>query len=240
MKENVRGERMIQWENIKYDIGTAEKEFNLLEVGINSVSPITDDANFIKLRERLIEARDKIFVEKKYDYSNKPLQYEFDLLFGLEVYEILNESIGFNNRVATNDEVWRYLMIRMIPDIAHARWGFNRQRFYAESRRIWLKAIWWYIELSWAGSKEETYRILKNNKVDTISSLIERPGIGYHIELYREIMRQYGEINANDNSREVFRGAMVLNTARMLTISPDLTDGGVEGYVKRLFEDVTS
>src|SRR5699024_2789395 len=97
-----------------------------------------------------------------YDQSNAPLQYEFDLLFGLEVYEILNESIGFNNRVASNDDIWRYLMIRVIPDITHARWGKSEDRFFKTSRRIWLKTIWWYIELSWKDNKENTYEILKN------------------------------------------------------------------------------
>lgn len=227
---------MINWENLGYDIGEAEKDFNNLKIDTHSVTPITTDPKFLELRDKFIAARDRIYDDLGYDQSNAPLQYEFDLLFGLEVYEILNESIGFNNRVASNDDVWRYLMIRVIPDITHARWGKSADRFFKTSRRIWLKTIWWYIELSWTDNKENTYEILKNNTTDTILQLVERPGIGYHINLYREIMKQYAYIN--DTSRSIFRSALKLNTARIVTTSPELTEGGVKGYVMNLFKDV--
>ena len=38
-----------------------------------------------------------------------------------------------------NDDLWRYVSIKIIPDIVHSRWGFNEDHFFKTSRRIWLK-----------------------------------------------------------------------------------------------------
>ncbi|MFL0504199.1 hypothetical protein ACH0B5_00500 [Ureibacillus sp. 179-F W5.1 NHS] len=223
---------MINWENINYDVNKASMDFNKLVVHSTSIEPINPKAEFIKLRNLLIQARDEIFEEHDLDGANK-LDYQFDLLFGLKIFEILNESIGFTNRVATNDDVWRYLSVCVVPDIVHSRWSLNADHFYRISRRIWLKTIWWYINLSWRGNINDTYEILKDNTTDTILQLVERPGIGYYTELYRELMMQYS--HHEDTSRDLFRRVLKLNTARLLTTSPELVDGGIEGYVNDLF-----
>ena len=106
--------------------------------------------------------------------------------------------------------------------------------FYQTSRRIWLKTIWWYIHLSWQNSIDETYKILIGNTTDTILQLVERPGLGYNVELFREIMKQYA--NYSDSSRNLFRTVLKLNTAKILTTSPELVDGGIEKYVDSLFK----
>ncbi|MEB8068152.1 hypothetical protein [Mammaliicoccus fleurettii] len=226
---------MINWENIRYDVGRAQMDFDKLEVFPKTIEPINPRKDFIIIREELLKARDVVF--EKYDFDNEnKLEYKFDLLFGLKVYQILNEEIGFVNRVASNDDVWRFLSISIIPDIVHSRWGFNEERFYKTPRRIWLKTIWWYIHLSWAGSVEETYNILKNNTTDTLAQLVERPSIGYHVDMYREIMLQYSDIS--DSSREIFRSILKLNTARILTTSPELVEGGIQQYVEDLYSSV--
>lgn len=224
---------MIIWENIRYDLIKASADFAKLNVLDEKIEPINVKNEYVELRNKFIFARDEIFEKYNLDGSNK-LDYHFDLLYGLKVYEILNEEIGFVNRVATNDDVWRYLSISVIPDIVHARWGLNADHFYKTSRRIWLKTIWWYIDLSWRGNAEETYEILKGNSTDTILQLVERPGIGYYNELYREIMLQYASLE--DSSRNWFRRALKLNTARLITTSPELVDGGIIKYVEELFE----
>ena len=146
----------------------------------------------------------------------------------------LRKDDDFSNRVAANDEIWRFLSIKVIPDIVHARWGMNASHFYQTSRRIWLKTIWWYIHLSWQNSIDETYKILIDNTTDTILQLVERPGLGYNVELFREIMKQYA--NYSDSSRNLFRTVLKLNTAKILTTSPELVDGGIEKYVDSLFK----
>ena len=86
------------------------------------------------------------------------------------------------------------------------------------------------------GNEEDTYRIIKDNSTDTVLQLVERPGIGYNVLLYREIMAQYAE--HEDTSRELFRRILKLNTARLLTTSPELVEGGIKQYVLDLFDTV--
>lgn len=224
---------MINWENVRYDISNANKDFDKLVVNINEIEPINPPEEFEYLREQLIEARDSLYDKYNFDNANK-LDYQFDVLFGLKLYDILRKDDDFSNRVAANDEIWRFLSIKVIPDIVHARWGMNASHFYQTSRRIWLKTIWWYIHLSWQNSIDETYKILIDNTTDTILQLVERPGLGYNVELFREIMKQYA--NYNDSSRNLFRTVLKLNTAKILTTSPELVDGEIEKYVDSLFK----
>lgn len=226
---------MINWENINYDINNAKRDFDKLQVLSTEIAPIETPNEFEDLRQKLLEARDDIFLEYQLDGVEK-LDYKFDLLFGIRLFEILNENTKFYNRDAMNDDLWRYISIKIIPDIVHSRWGFNEDHFFKTSRRIWLKTIWWYINLSWMGNSEDTFKLLENNTTDTILQLVERPGIGYNVEMYRELMKQYYEYN--DSSRQLFRRVLKLNTARLLTTSPELMEGGIPQYVHDLFEAV--
>lgn len=224
---------MTKWENLIYDISASNRDFLKLEIHAESVTPIEPAREYNELRTQLISIRDKVFEEQGFEKDNK-LDYRFDLAFGLELYELLNENKGFSNRVATNNDIWRYLSIKVIPDIVHARWGLNADRYYKSPRRIWLKTIWWYIHLSWMGTKEETYEILKDNTTDTVVQIVERPGIGYYVNVYRELIKQYKEFD--DSSRDLFRSVLKINTARLQTTSPELVEGGIPNYVKELFE----
>lgn len=226
---------MINWDSIRYDIGSATRDFNKLEVKVTSIEPIDPKFELLDVRNQLINARNDIFEKYHFDNINK-LDYKFDLLFGLKLYQILTEKIGFTNRVASNDDIWRYLSIIVIPDIVHSRWDFNEAHFYQTPRRIWLKTLWWYINLSWTGNEKDTYRILKENTTDTVLQIVERPGIGYYTDTYREIMMQYAKYE--DTSRNLFRRVLKLNTAKLVTTSPELVDGGIKKYVLDLFESV--
>ena len=225
---------MLNWEQINYDITKSEIEYNSL----NNMNPATIASNltseFKRIRELLIQARDDIFDEWHLDTAEK-LGYDFDLLFAIRLYDILGLNNNFSNRAASNDEIWRFLSIRVIPDIVHSRWGMNEAR-YMTSRRIWLKNLWWYIHLSWNGDTERTYEILKNNTTDTVLQLVERPSVGYYISLYREIMLQYSCIN--DPGRTLFRKVLKLNTALLPVTYPELISGGIKEYVSYLFRKV--
>lgn len=223
---------MIRWENINYNSQQAKDEFESIEISARSFTSIDLDEKLQILRDKLIKARDYVFEEYDLEHVNK-LDYKFDLLYGIEIYKILNAEIGFNNRIATSDDVWRYLSVKVIPDIVHSRWGWSQDRYFATPRRIWLKSIWWYIHLSWSGDSKDTYEILKSNTTDTILNLVERPGLGYYIEVYRELMNQYNEYE--DSSRMLFRAVLKLNTAKLITTSPELVEGGIKEYVNSLF-----
>lgn len=173
--------------------------------------------------------------------SVKGHEYQYDLRFGLKLYKCLNEQFNVTEYHASDDSLWIFLGVRIFPDIVFWRWGKQaHQRFYAHSRRIWLKVLWWYVHLSWQGDEESTFRILKSNSTDEIVQLVERSGPhGYRVELCREIMRQYGEQTSHYESRAMlFRRIMKLNTARLAVMEPALYEGQEKGYVRDLFYEV--
>lgn len=226
---------MINWDSIRYSIEEATSDFNNVSININNVTPIKLSDDFAQLRNELLDARDEIYNRYNLDTANK-LDYKFDLLYGIKIYTILNETRGFTKRVASDDSVWMFLSIRVIPDVVHARWGLNEDHYYKMTRRIWLKTIWWYIHLSWINDESDTFKLLENNNTDTILQLVERPGIGYYVDLYREIMYQY-PLHKNA-SRDLFRKVLKLNTAKLITVTPELVDGGIPSYVNDLYKEV--
>ncbi|EGP4839600.1 hypothetical protein FMV48_000186 [Enterococcus faecium] len=225
---------MLNWP--KYSIEVAESDFKQLNIN-NCVAPNLP-VEFLALRKALIKKRDEVFDAHDFDNGiGSKEKYSFDLLYGLEIYELLLNEFNMANRVLTDDDVWRYLSVKIIPDVVHSRSEFKAVNYYQMPRRNWLKRIWWYIHVSWQGSKETTYEILKNNTTDTIMQLVERPGLGFNLEVYREIMKQYAF--CNDTSRQKLRQVMILNTARIKTIFPELVCGGIPEYVAKLYEEIS-
>jgi hypothetical protein len=169
-------------------------------------------------------------------------EYAFDFRFGMGLYSILTKEFQISEYQASNDSFWIYLSMKVIPDVVFWRWGPSKNdRFYANSRRIYLKALWWYVHLSWQGSKEETYRVLEQNTTDEIVQLVERSGpFGYRVVLCRVMMRLYNEYGSGLRGRnnKLFRRAMKLNTARLAVLEPALYEGEEEGYVKELFQEL--
>ena len=89
---------MVKWENIKYDISASNKDFDKLVVNIDNIEPINPPIEFVELRNKLIDARDQLYEQYNFDSANK-LDYQFDVLFGLKLYEILLNDSTFSNRV---------------------------------------------------------------------------------------------------------------------------------------------
>jgi hypothetical protein len=191
------------------------------------------------LRNELTDAYKRItsMVENK-----KTSLYFIDMKFGLELVDILYRSEHFNIRTASNNDFWRYLSIKVIPDVVFDRWGMTEARFWKEPRRIWLKALWWYIYLSWQGNSADTEAVLRDNTTDEIVQLVERAGSqGYRPEVSREMMRCYGNLDNKLKSRNtlLFRRLMKLNTARTETLEPGLFPEGEKAYVQELFRYFT-
>lgn len=226
---------MINWPI--YSNTQAEEDFEVLQRDFSNLYNITVPLEFQPLRNQLLEARDRVYDKYNFDETGIEKQkYTFDLEFGLEMFLILNNYFDFNNRDASNDNVWRYLSIQIVPDIVHSRYNFSADRYYKMTRRIYLKQIYWYINVGWQGDVSSTYEVLKNNTTDTIVSFVERPSNGYNLPLLREIMRQYSQIQ--DSSRNILRRAFVLNTAQIKNVSPEFIEGGIEQYVNLLFKRV--
>jgi hypothetical protein len=218
------------WNDIVYTNAQARNKFQQIEADPENCIPS-------KLKEPFKQIRRIILEEKKLLLGdlNKINSYAFDLQIGIRLYCLLNNDYKFNERLAAQNEVWRYLSLEVFPDLVYERVGAKEQRFYKESRRIWLRTIWWYIHLSWQGTEEKTLEVIEQHSSDEIMQLVDRSGRGgYRVELAREIMAQF-KIHANSKIPNLFRRVLMLNVAHLKMIEPKLVEGGTQKYVENLF-----
>ena len=227
-----------------YDSMPAE-EFKMLvadkwekeEIETNGLS----DAD-LSLRNILKSVFDEFYAGARDD--RKKL-YQLDLQIGLKIFGVLNpEKTAFSLSDASNDDLWRYISLKIIPDLTYLRYppesekgakNINKKRFFSDTRRIWIKTLWWYVFLSWQGSEEKTFEVLKNNATDNINKLIETPGRGYRLSLYRQMMREYAE---REHKTKYFAGVTKLNNAKCKTLEPSLLYHGEAEYVRQIFDEV--
>ena len=114
----------------------------------------------------------------------------------------------------------------------------NRPLIYPDLTDYLFEKVWFGKKffLPLQGDEESTREILKDNSTDEILQLVDRCGRdGYRVDLYREIMKQYAEMDVTERRKDqVFRKMMVLNTAKVQVIEPALVDGGEIKYVDDL------
>lgn len=183
------------------------------------------NSEYAKFREDLLAAMPSPVPGSK-------LGSEFDVESGIVLYRIL-QSAGFTLRDAADDRIWRFMSLRICPDIVARRWGNAPDRFWSNRSRVWLRAIWWLVHLAWQGTEEETRKALAQVTADMIVQVIERPGRGgFRIELMRVVFAEQSRRRLNEGQ---FRAAMKLNTARVLLTEPAFGEGGLAGYVGTLF-----
>lgn len=207
------------------------------------------EGDYIKIRTDIQEFCKKVREECPKDIAKK--DYYIDAHIGILLYDYLWKQPGFNLRAAANDDFWRYLSIKVVPDVVADRWGKdNESHYWSKPARIWLRSIWWYVHLSWQGDMTTTARVLEAScfTTDSILNLEERTGRnGTFINVYRYIMYYYSRIpqavledydkNTKSQSDGLFRIVMKLNTAKSVVIDPALYLGGEKEYVKSLFMD---
>lgn len=191
----------------------------------------------------------KTVLDKAEKENLKIQDYNTDVQFGVLLYMYLKKQDWFSVRLASDDGFWRYMSLKVIPDVVTIRWGKdNDSHYWSTPGRVWLKQIWWYIYLSWKDNEETTRRIVEspNCSTDTILNFVERTGKkGTCIEAYRWIIYFYSlvpakalsEYNKKGKNHNLFRVVMKLNTARMMVSEPALCIGGCKGYAKKLFVD---
>ncbi len=203
--------------------------------------PSPECVDFYKnLRKDIIEMADAICGQICCDLTTISQEaYVFDLPFAISLYTLLTKKYKFSSRQGSNDGIWRYISVKVVPDVVFHRHGLLHHRFYSQPRRLYLKSLWWYIHLSWQGDESSTFECLKGNSTDHIVQLTERPGThGHRVELTRNIMAEYHKLKLNCKKIDprFFRKIMVLNTARLQVVEPKLCAGSELGYVKELFE----
>lgn len=155
----------------------------------------------------------------------------------MKTYNYLNQQNDFTLKYESNYDFWRYFAVCVIPDIIAKRWNVTKSdHFYSKPTGIYPFQVYWYIKLSWQGTKDKTINILRENQEDQILNLVDRPSsIGINLELYRRIMYKLSFINPNERQKK-FRAVMLKNTAKLVNIRPELYDGGIDAYVDMLYE----
>ncbi|MBU3217453.1 hypothetical protein LL033_05135 [Clostridium estertheticum] len=209
----------------------------------SSCLPSVDDF-YLEMRNEL----QNVYKEVKEKYSR---DYDIDIHFGIYIYNYFENRSLFNMRTASDDGFWRYLSLKVVPDLVTDRWGKdNEAHFWKRGSKIWLRTLWWYIYLSWQGNVQKTLDVIESPgfTTDTILNLIDRSGKGYYIGVYRNIMYfhsrvskgELAEFNRNTATKadSLFRVIMKLNTARTKVIEPALYIGGEGEYVRSLFKDL--
>lgn len=160
----------------------------------------------------------------------------YDMKVGLALFRVLAEA-GMDIRTAADDGWWRFLSLRVLPDLVKSRWDSAPSvRYWKGRSRIWLRAMWWTVHLTWQGSEENTRKVLESVTTDTVVQLVERPGKGgFRIDLTRLIFKMR---RLRKPSQDQFRAIMKLNTAQIVLKEPLFCEGGLFGYVDALFADV--
>lgn len=201
---------------------------------------IENDPSYSEYRRVLLQAFQYALIE-----TEGKMTYLLDLRVGICLYQLMPLGKDFSLIDANNDNIWRYISVKVMPDITYLRYPdpakgdirINSKRFYRGTRRIWLKTLWWYIHLSWQGSPETTFEVLKDNATDNINKLIETPGKGYRLSLYRQIMRAYAA--TSPHKAKDFAAVTKLNNAKCISVEPALIYGGEPAYAKQLVSEVT-
>lgn len=220
---------------LKLNRQNASKEFDKL---LNGQMPNYKELNplYSNIRNELLKMHNMFKDKQKYDY---------DLHFALELYKYFSlEKYGYSN--LSNYDFWRYICLKVAPDIIESRRGLVAEYFFKKNVRMHFPTLWWYIHLSWQGDLESTKEVLLKHNTDTIQSLVERPGkMGVYLDTYRSIIYFYNLLDQKDKlvykdgnkkSDYLLRSIMVLHTAKCLTISPEIM--GINDYVIMLFQEM--
>ena len=223
----------------QYD-SMSDVEFQDLTNHWKAYDTIENDPSYSTFREVLLDAFKKALEE-----TDGKLTYLLDLRVGICLYQLMPLGKDFSVISANDDDIWRYISVKVMPDITYLRYPdpakgdirINSKRFFRGTRRIWMKTLWWYIHLSWQGSAEKTFKVLKDNATDNINKLIETPGKGYRLNLYRNIVREYSE-TAPHKAKD-FAAITKLNNAKCISVEPELVHGGERAYAKQLVAEVS-
>lgn len=226
-------------ENAVAKIESKDKdEFKSLVEGWRNGSFSKDvDANYCEIRNKIYE------VYKMYENKG---DYEIDLRVGLALYELfLSNQYKMSPIYADDDDVWRFLSVKVFLDITYLRepeedrFGkyFSHDRVYKSRKRIWIKQLWWWIHLGWQGDVKSTYAVLRKYGSGCISQILERAGIGYRIDITREMFRIASERYENKVPQKDFTALMMLYYAKMFVVEPTLMIGGVEKFLNQLIDE---
>ena len=190
------------------DLENSRKEFERIsKVGCKDFSP---EPPFQGLRNDLTELFKKNYNGRK--------DYDLDLSFAIDLYRYFSQFENFNETIASNFDFWRYLSLKVVPDLVSFRHGLIPEYFYKKTTRIYLSTLWWYIHMSFNGDLETTRNLLKDLSTDYILQMVERGGRGVYLSINRLIMRALSLLpesvrNQKKSGKNLFRRVMIQYTA---------------------------
>ena len=183
-------------------------------------------------------------VKEKFQESDSRYSYLRDVAFSIKLYERLSND-GFGIWEASDDDIWRFMSLKVLPDMVKERWaGWREEYFYSKKWGIWFKVLWWYVFLTMqqdgAGKfdGERTFEVLKDNTSDMPIQLFSRFGKGFRPEFTRKLFARFqSHCSANGikgtDKESLFRRLMKQYTMTSLTIEPEVM--GVDAYIDYLF-----
>ena len=198
---------------------------------------ISCPCDFDELRHQLVTLYDKTRASLN-QFERHKYEYRLDSQFGIKFYMLMKDKYQLGTRQAGSTGFWRFLSLKVIPDIVADRCGLDHpDKFWRKSRRIWLYVIWWFIHLSWQGNEEKTSEVIENLSTDFELQLVDRAGdYGYRLELCRTLMQKISILGWK--KQEQFRKLMVLSTAWLQTIEPALYENAERGFVDSLVSHI--
>lgn len=221
---------------IELDRNDAEKLYNSIENG----SVIVDETYFSQLDNEYKKIRNTILSWLNEHPVTK--NYDFDLFFAIKLYEYFSNKNfpDFNEAIASNYGFWRYICLKVVPDIIIERHGMIKEYFYAKNVRLYISTLWWYIEMCYQGDPNLTYECLKDKSTDYILQIVERPGRdGMFLEVSRLIVHYMSMLPDDVTSRKyngqtLLRRIVIQNTAKNSNYNMVIEDK-VKEYVVDLF-----
>lgn len=166
--------------------------------------------------------------------------YEFDFEFGIRMYQYFRFELHMCESDAANDNIWRYLHLKVVPDLMLKRWPLdtakNRaKRYYSASQRLYLKTLWWYIHMLW-DTDEKTTRNYEAN-VD-ISQIMDRSGSkGTRVVVYKAILQAYSKVDRSKR-KELIERVLMLDASHCTTQEPELMGITLDEYAVRLYKEL--
>ena len=215
---------------------------------IESEKELTSDESIIRKKCLSYFQRASKNADSKCIKRGSAMDADFCAELYYDVLPLSPSSHRFTLRHASDDAVWRRLTMFVIPDIVQLRWPIKRgderdedehedgrSHFWDKPQRNWLKSLWWYAHFANHGDKQQTKDFLGliSNHTDPIQHLVERAGRGgYRVEVNRDIL---GRLGSKDGfSVDELKRVMIINTAMLKLVEPQMHSREVRGYVDEL------
>lgn len=202
-------------------------------------------AEYSDLRNLMVKVLSDVAAKRQTGAIKLPKDYALDLYLGLALHEYLSKN-KFGVWEASDDNVWRYISVAVIPDVVHERLRgeYAKDAFSGvRQSRFWLRNIWWYVHLSLACDArgkpdyKKTERILCANDTDILAGVVDHQGVGFRVDFFRSMMAAFDDFCKSHvlalSREDTFRRLIKEYQIRTAVVDPDLE--GHERFLAEMF-----